>query len=230
MVATDDFVGMSFILVFMSHLATTFFLISERNNVEKKWKLPLTISAMVTGIAAYHYYFMKNIWLNNQENPVVYRYIDWFLTVPLQISEFYLILSVVNKVPFLLFFKLLGASILMLVFGYLGETKIIGRFSGFTFGTLAWLYIIYQIFLGEAAKIKEETKDESVKFAFNGLRYIVTIGWAIYPIGYLLKKKNMNLLYNYGDFVNKILFALIIYYAAKKSQSQLKNNKLNVNQ
>ena len=104
------------------------------------------------------------------------------------------------------------------------------RLSGFTFGTLAWLYIIYQIFLGEAAKIKEETKDESVKFAFNGLRYIVTIGWAIYPIGYLLKKKNMNLLYNYGDFVNKILFALIIYYAAKKSQNQVKNNKLNVNQ
>lgn len=228
MVEVNDYVGMSFILVFMSHLATTFFLISERNNVEKKWKLPITVSAMVTGIAAYHYYFMKNIWLKNQENPVVYRYIDWFLTVPLQISEFYLILSVVNKIPLLLFFKLLGAAILMLIFGYLGETKIIGRFSGFTFGTFAWLYIIYEIFLGEAAKIKNETTDESVKFAFDGLKYIVTIGWAIYPIGYLLKKKNMNLLYNYGDFVNKILFALIIWYSAKKSQKQ--NNNLNETQ
>lgn len=225
MVEVNDYVGMSFILVFMSHMATTFFLLSERNNVEKKWKLPITIAAMVTGIAAYHYYFMKNIWLTTKQNPIVYRYIDWFLTVPLQVIEFYLILSVASKIPYILFFKLLGASILMLLFGYLGETKIIGRLSGFTFGTIAWLYIVYQIFLGEAAKLKEETTDESVKFAFNGLKYIVTIGWAIYPIGYLLKKKNMNLLYNYGDFVNKILFALIIWYSAKKSQQQ--NQTLN---
>lgn len=224
MVEVNDYVGMSFILVFMSHMATTFFLLSERNNVEKKWKLPITIAAMVTGIAAYHYYFMKNIWITTKQNPTVYRYIDWFLTVPLQVIEFYLILSVASKIPYILFFKLLGASIVMLLFGYLGETKIIGKLTGFTFGTIAWLYIIYQIFLGEAAKLKEETTDESVKFAFNGLKYIVTIGWAIYPIGYLLKKKNMNLLYNYGDFVNKILFALIIWYSAKKSQQQNQNS------
>ena len=41
MVEVNDYVGMSFILVFMSHMATTFFLLSERNNVEKKWKLPI---------------------------------------------------------------------------------------------------------------------------------------------------------------------------------------------
>ena len=85
----------------------------------------------------------------------------------------------------------------------------------FILGTIFWLYIIYEIFFGEAAQFNEETKDESVKFAFNALRWIVTVGWAIYPIGYLLKGRNMDLVYNMGDFVNKILFSLIIWYSAR---------------
>ena len=68
---------------------------------------------------------------------------------------------------------------------------------------------------GEAARLKEQTTDESVKFAFDSLKYIVSIGWVIYPIGYLLEERNMNLFYNLGDLVNKILFALVIWYAGK---------------
>jgi len=86
---------------------------------------------------------------------------------------------------------------------------------GFIIGTIAWLYILYEILFGEAAKLKDETTDDSVKFAFNSLKYIVSIGWVIYPIGYILEDKNMNLLYNLGDLVNKILFALVIWYAGK---------------
>jgi len=195
--------------------ATTAFLVIERKNVKQKWKTPITVSSLVTGIAASHYFYMRNIWVNTQANPIIYRYIDWILTVPLQIIEFYLILSVAKKIPIKLFYKLLGASVLMLIFGFLGEAKIIDRFLGFYLGTLAWLYLLYELFYGEASKIKNETKDESIKFAFNALKYIITIGWAIYPIGYLLNTSNMNLVYNLGDLVNKILFALIIWYSAK---------------
>ena len=102
----------------------------------------------------------------------------------------------------------------MIVFGFLGEIIMIDRNTGFIIGTLFWLYIIYEIFFGEAAEFKEKTKDESVKFAFNALRWIVTLGWAIYPMGYLLKGQSMELVYNIGDLINKILFGLIIWYAA----------------
>ena len=32
-------------------------------------------------------------------SPTVYRYIDWLITVPLQMIEFYLILAAVKKIP-----------------------------------------------------------------------------------------------------------------------------------
>lgn len=213
--ASDDFVGMSFLVIFMSLAATTAFLVIERRNVKPKWKTPISVSALVTGIAAVHYYYMKNVWIQSSKNPVVYRYIDWTLTVPLQMLEFYLILSVATKIPQSVLYKLLGASVLMIVFGFLGETNMIDRTTGFILGTLFWLYIIYEIFFGEAAEFKEKTTDKSVKFAFNALRWIVTLGWAIYPIGYLLKGQSMELVYNIGDLINKILFGLIIWYAAR---------------
>ena len=197
-----DYVGMSFWLISIALAASSGFFTLERFNVEEKWKTTMTVSSLVTGIAASHYFYMRNIWVNKGENPITYRYIDWFLTVPLQIIEFYLILSVSNKIPSELFYKLLAASFLMILLG-------------FTLGTIFWLYIIYELFFGEAAEIRNKTTDKSVKFAFDFLKWIITLGWSIYPIGYLLNNKGMNLLYNIGDLVNKILFCGVIWYAAK---------------
>jgi bacteriorhodopsin len=57
--------------------------------------------------------------------------------------------------------------------------------------------------------------------AFSTCRLIVTIGWAIYPIGYFLgylgggaDPDTLNLVYNVADFVNKIAFGLLIWAAA----------------
>lgn len=211
----DDYIGISFWLISIALFATTVFLVIERDSVKEKWKTPTTVAAMVTGIATVHYYYMRHVWVTKQSSPIVYRYIDWFLTVPLQIIEFYLILAVASKIPITVFYKLLVSSIVMILAGFLGETKMINRMLGFIIGTLAWFYILYEIIFGEAAKFKDETDDKSVKLAFDSLKYIVTIGWAIYPIGYLLQERNMNLLYNLGDLVNKILFALVIWYAGK---------------
>ena len=215
--STNDYVGISFWVISIALAASTVFLLVERESMKPKWKLPVSVSAMVTGIAASHYYYMREIWVVSKKNPIIYRYIDWILTVPLQIIEFYLILSVAKKIPIELFYKLLLASVIMIVAGFLGESKVIDRNLGFIIGTIAWLYILYEIFYGEAAKFKEETEDESVKFAFDALKWIVTVGWAIYPIGYLLEINKMNLLYNLGDLVNKILFTLIIWYAGKQN-------------
>ena len=53
------------------------------------------------------------------------RYIDWLITVPLQVSEFYLILAAIGAAS-VLFWKLFGASIVMLVAGFLSESSIRG--------------------------------------------------------------------------------------------------------
>ena len=56
----------------------------------------------------------------------------------------------------------------------------------FAIGMAGWLYIIYEIFAGEASQISAANGTAASQTAFNALRLIVTVGWAIYPIGYIL--------------------------------------------
>ena len=215
--SAKDTTGISFWIISIALIASTAFLVIERGNVNKKWQLPMTISALVTGIASLHYLYMRNVWVQKKKSPIAYRYIDWALTVPLQIMEFYLVLSVDQEVPQSLLATLLSASVIMILFGFLGETGRIPRNVGFAVGMIAWAYIIYEIFFGIGAKFEQKSKDESVKIAYNSMKWIITVGWAIYPIGYLAgNTKTMNIIYNLGDFVNKILFTGVIWYAAQR--------------
>jgi bacteriorhodopsin len=144
------------------------------------------------------------------------------LTVPLQIVEFYLILAAIAVVRAALFWKLLIASLVMLVFGYLGEVGAMDYWIAFIIGMAGWLYIIYEIFMGEASQISASQGTAASQAAFNALRLIVTVGWAIYPIGYVLGAgadgaAGLNIVYNLADFVNKIAFGVVIWAAATSS-------------
>ena len=91
-----------------------------------------------------------------------------------------------------------------------------------------WIYIIYEIFAGEAAKLSESSKNAGGQFAFNTLRLIVTVGWAIYPIGYFLgylsggepNFDTINVVYNIADLVNKTAFGLAIWVGATMDSSK----------
>ena len=224
-----DLVGVSFWIISAAMVAATFFFWVERDRAVGKWKTSLTVAAMVTGIAAIHYFYMRGVWATTGESPTVFRYVDWLLTVPLQIVEFFLILSAIAIVRTSLFWKLLIASVVMLVAGYFGELNPAnpGMLWGlFILGTLAWLYIIYEIFAGEASKINAANGTAASKRAFSALRIIVTFGWAIYPIGYVLgyvgpgdNEATLNLIYNLADFVNKIAFGVVIWAAATSEDS-----------
>jgi bacteriorhodopsin len=223
MLNPNDFVGVSFWLMSAAMLAATFFFFVERDRVSGKWKTSLTVAAMVTGIACLHYFYMRGVWITTGESPTVLRYVDWLLTVPLQIIEFFLILAAITIVPAALFWRLLIASIVMLVGGYLGEVGTIGAMPGFIIGMVGWIYIIYEVFVGEASKINSGSGNAASQQAFNALRWIVTVGWSIYPIGYILgylvgsaDANALNIIYNLADFVNKIAFGVVIWAAATK--------------
>ena len=216
-----DYVGVSFWIISAAMVAATYFFYVERDRAVGKWKTSLTVAAMVTGIAAIHYFYMREVWVATGESPTVYRYIDWLVTVPMQIVEFYLILSAVVAVSLSVFWNLLGASLVMLIFGYLGETGLMDATVAFVPAMAGWLYIIWYVFAGEAAKIKDAAGNEALSFAFNGIKWIVTIGWSIYPIGYALgylgggvDADSLNIIYNLADLINKFLFGLVIWYAA----------------
>ena len=224
--ASTDYAGISFWLVSAAMLAATAFFFLERSSVNGKWKTSLTVAGLVTGIAFWHYLYMRGMWIETGTSPTVYRYVDWLLTVPLQVVEFYLILAAVTTVRGGVFFKLLISSLVMLIAGYLGEAGLAPVLPAFVIGCAAWLYIIYEIFAGETSKINAASGNVASQTAFSAMKWILTVGWVIYPVGYYLgylgggvDANSLNLVYNLADFVNKILFGLVIFVAASRDSN-----------
>ena len=73
---SNDFVGISFWLISMALVASTAFFFIETQRVEGKWKTSLTVSGLVTLVAAVHYFYLRDVWISTGETPTVYRYID----------------------------------------------------------------------------------------------------------------------------------------------------------
>ena len=229
MLETGDFVGISFWLVSMGMIATTVFFFAERGTVAASWRTSITVAGLVTGVAFVHYMYMREVWVTTNDTPTVYRYIDWLITVPMQIVEFYLILAAIRKVPSSMFWRLLIASLVMLIGGYLGEAGYIQEFVGFVIGMAGWIYILFEIFSGEAGRAAAKGGNKAVATCFGAMRMIVTIGWAIYPLGYVfgylaggIDSNTLNIIYNLADFVNKLAFGLVIWAAAMQNTSLAK--------
>lgn len=224
----DDAVAFTFFTGYMAMLAASIFFFFERGSVDGKWKLSLLVSGLITFIAAVHYYYMRDYYLATGENPTALRYIDWTLTVPLMCVEFYLLTKAAGASKSLLW-KLIAASVLMLVMGYIGEafnpvggdtthSVIYGVLS-----TVGYVYILYTAWIGEVAQLAEKSNSQAVKNGVRTLAWFVLVGWAIYPIGYMCMPggwlnaglgwdaKNVDLFYNIADAINKIGFGLVVY-------------------
>jgi len=231
MLAANDYIGFTFFIGYMAMFAASVFFFMERSQVDGKWKTSLLISGLITLIAAVHYFYMRDVWINTQTSPTQFRYIDWILTVPLMCVEFYLILKAFGAKIGLLW-KMIGYSVLMLVAGYLGETEF--RNNSVLWGiisTVGYAGILYEVWMGSARQLANNSNDPHLQKAFSALSWFVLVGWAIYPIGYMaietdgwlrgvISVQNMDLIYNIGDAVNKIGFGLVIYSLAVASSKK----------
>jgi bacteriorhodopsin len=220
----SDPVAITFFIGYMAMFASSVFFFAERSSVEGKWKLSLLVSALITGIAAVHYYYMRDFYLQTGASPTAFRYVDWTLTVPLMCVEFYLLTKPFGAKGSTLF-KLIIASLVMLITGYIGETS--GLESNVMWGilsTLGYLYIVYEVFAGDIAKLTKSSNSASLGNAMFLLKIFITLGWSIYPIGYMVLPGNLlsgmfevssiDLFYNLADAINKIGFGLVVYSVA----------------
>jgi bacteriorhodopsin len=222
-----DVVGFTFFIGTMAMMAATVFFFLERNSVSDKWRLSLTVSGLITGIAAVHYYYMRDYYLMNGSSPTEFRYIDWTLTVPLMCVEFYLLTRPYGAKGSTLF-GLIAASVGMLVTGYIGEA--IQPESTILWGvisTVFYLWIVYEVFAGSVAKLAKESNNASLGQAMFLLKIFITLGWSVYPIGYMTMPGNLldgmgniDVIYNIADAINKIGFGLVIYYVAVNSSKE----------
>merc|ERR1712014_71620 len=204
-----DFTAVSLWIISIAMIAATVFFYAEAGSVTTHWKTSLHVGGLVTLVAAVHYMYMREYWVSVQKSPIVYRYIDWSIAVPLQMIEFNLILKAA-KAPIgpAGFWKLLIGTVLMLTFGYCGEVGVVTGWMGFILGLAGWALILFEIFAGESAQASGANDvSEAVKQSFNNMRLIVILGWAIYPAGYFLGQINnsagaaqaLNVTYNIAD-------------------------------
>ena len=84
---TSDNVAMTFWIATALMLASTVFFVLERQNVSDKWKTSMTVAALVTGVAWYHYTYMRDHWVMTGDSPLVLRYVDWLITVPVSYTH-----------------------------------------------------------------------------------------------------------------------------------------------
>lgn len=234
-IAQDNYVAFTFFIGTMAMMAASVFFFFELNNTAQKWRTSVLVSGLITFIAAVHYYYMRSYNLETGESPTFFRYVDWILTVPLMCVEFYLITKKAGA-KIALLWKLIFASLVMLVAGYIGET--INRDASVLWGVIsgaAFFYIAYLIWFGEVAKLAQ-TAGPQVAKATKILAWFVLVGWAIYPLGYILGTPGglfgmtfvsdpkdaavaMDIVYNIADAINKIGFGLVIYALSRTEES-----------
>merc|ERR1712179_828308 len=223
----NDGVAISFWIISIAMVAATVFFLMESTMVSAHWKTSMNVGALVTLVAAVHYFYMREFWVIIHTSPILYRYIDWSITVPLQMIEFNLILAAAGKPTTAAgFWKLLIGTVVMLAFGYMGEEALLPAWPAFAVGMAGWGFILFEIFSGEAGGMASDVSSH-VATSFNNMRMIVTVGWAIYPAGYLfgyllgaVDDVYLNVIYNIADFVNKIAFVLSCWSCAKADSAE----------
>ncbi len=237
-IATSNYVAFTFFVGTMAMMAASVFFFMETGNTAPQWRTSVLVSGLITFIAAVHYYYMRGYNLDtNGDSPTFFRYVDWLLTVPLMCVEFYLITKKVGAKVGLLW-KLIFASVVMLVTGYIGEAihpeETVSWVWGLVSG-LAYFYIVYLVWFGDVAKLASASSP-AVNKAVKTLGWFVLVGWAIYPLGYILGTKGglfgiemvtdraaakaaMDIVYNIGDAINKIGFGLVIYALSRSDKN-----------
>ena len=229
----DSLTSFTFFVGCMAMMAASVFFFLEMGSVDKKWRTSLLISGIITFIAFVHYYYLPAYYLATGDRPIASRYVARTPTGPLMCVEFYLITKKAGGTMGLMW-KLIFASVIMLVTGYWGEALdqsnawLWGLFSG-----IAYFYIVYLVWFGAVRQLAANAGG-AVAEANKWLGWFVLAGWAIYPIGYMagtgdfgggqwyqgLFNLDMDVIYNIGDAINKIGFGLVIYALAIKDSAK----------
>lgn len=232
---------LTFFLFFVGYIsmgAAFVFFMSERNNVAPQYRTTMTISALIVGIAAFHYYYMRGVYTELGTVSVEYRYMDWIITVPLMALKFP---SLVGK-DAITDAKFLGmgftgvcftGALIMIGFGYLGEAGVLGGaaggWAGLILGGVGWAMIIVATGTpwSSGKGVDNDKIAPELMWSANALRWFIVVGWVIYPIGYLFSpgadlgfdgnQEVMAVLYNIADMINKIGFGIVAWMGAKKA-------------
>lgn len=233
-----------------SMLFTSIFLFIARDRVLPKYRMAVMVSATVTSIAAYHYFrmfesFSHGYGINESSTAAVtaganmldfgaanynvgYRYIDWFLTVPLLLVELVAVLGLAKAIQSSLLKRLIPAAAAMIVLGYPGDAKIdlfgLEPSMWGLLSTIPFLYILYVLWFEMKKSLSSQS--DKVRGLFQTTRVLLIATWGVYPITFILAMNSTGaptasevvareVGYTIADILAKCLFGLIIFCIAR---------------
>jgi bacteriorhodopsin len=200
------------------------YFLTQIKSVAKQFQSGVAVSAVVVGIAGYHYFRMWSDWGKGTVNEG-YRYADWLITVPLLVIELLIVLGVTAERRKKLMFSLVPATVLMIALGYPGEISSNDgtKWLYWVLAMLPFAYILW-ILNGEL-KAAGTRETGAVSKAIKNATTVLLVTWMVYPIAYLFPvifdasnegaETARQLGYTLADITAKGLYGLMILSIAK---------------
>merc|ERR1712023_272748 len=210
-----DLVYNSLSLGLASMAASTVFFFLRLPSFGERYKAALCFTGLVTFIAMYHYFRIFDSFVAaytpchvdeetgainyNKCNPETYgysptgipfndayRYVDWFLTVPLLLIEIVLVMRLSEEETFQRCTTLGVGSALMILNGYPGETsgEAGTRWMFWFLSMLPFTYIVYTLFVG--LKESQDSQPEACRDQVKWACWATVFSWCTYPIVYIM--------------------------------------------
>ncbi|MGF1530305.1 MAG: bacteriorhodopsin-like [Puniceicoccaceae bacterium] len=223
-----------------SMFASFVFFVLARDLLSQKYKISMILSALVVGIAGYHYIRILGSWEGAYQlvdgiyvatgKPFndAYRYVDWLLTVPLLMAELIAVLALTPAVRKVLTADLMIAAVLMIILGYPGEImdekKIFGMYGVWgTLSTIPFVYILYVLWVELGKFMKDQPA--TVNVLVRNIRLLTVATWGFYPIAYIIgaggggdsagAEIGLQVGYTIADVLAKCGYGLMIYHIAR---------------
>ena len=200
------------------------YFLTQIKSVAKQYQSGVAVSAVVVGIAGYHYYRIWQGWSMGEMNEG-YRYADWLITVPLLVVELLIVLGVTAERRKSLMKTLVPATVLMIGLGYPGEVSS-DNGTKWLFWVLAMLPFVYILYV-MAGELKASGSRESgaVASSISNATKILLGTWMVYPVAFLIPvifgldhegaEAGRQLGYTVADITAKALYGLMILNIAK---------------
>ena len=227
-----------------SMLFTSIFLWFARERVLPKYRMAVMVSATVTSIAAYHYVRMfdsfneaykvgGDLIAGFEGYNVGYRYVDWFLTVPLLLVELVAVMGLARAVQSSLLKRLVPAAAAMILLGYPGDmhTQLFGLSNSMwgLLSTIPFLYIMYVLFVEISKSLAAQSP--KVQGLLKTARTLLVATWGVYPITFILAMNNTGapsfsdvvareVGYSIADILAKCAFGLLIFVVARVKSAE----------
>ena len=218
---TADITAASYSTALLGLVATSVLLFIGSGWAERSWKLPVTLCGIAALVGVGAVYEAREAWLAVQQVPVGYHYVGWGVSMPLQILALYFFAARCGGLGAGLFWRLAIVTNLMVFVRYLGEASLMNETLAFLIGLVLWLYILGELFFGRMDEVIRGSLSEPVRRGYFWLRLIVTVGWAVYPLGNFLTSFSgytdtgaLSVTYNIADFLNRMAFGMAVLASA----------------